>query len=413
MTSSRMDSHDFPPVLFLLNSVGYGGSEIKFVKLANTLAARGVSVTLAYLNPPTQLLATIDSRVAVVHLQRRGKLSLRALRRLLETIRARNVRTIVAVNLYPSLYARLAQRRLAPAPPRLLVSVNTTDVMTHKAALAMPLYRRVLRHADEVIFGAQIQRRIWAERYGVGAPGLRTRVIHNGVDTEHFRPQDRAPEGHAEAPEGGTGDPRDGRTSGPASRLIIGTVGRMRPEKAQLDLVRATAALRARDLDVGALIVGEGDERPRIEAEIARLHLDRHVALAGEARDVRPFLARMDVFVLTSAVETFSNAALEAMACGIPVVSAAVGGMSESLAFGGGFTYPPGNVAALVECLAQLLHDRGRRLRTGAAARRAAVEQFSWAGMVQRFIDVLAPGWTGAGEGAPWSSDSRPVATPR
>ncbi len=367
------DAQSFPPVLFLLSTAAYGGSEIRFVKLADTLAQQHACVTIAYLNPPAPLLATLDSRVEAVHLHRRGKLSLRALHRLVETIRARGIRTVMAVNLYPALYARLAQARLAPAPLRLLVSVNTTGVTTRKLALAMPLYRRVLRRADEVIFGAQAQRRIWAERYGVGGPRLPTRVIHNGVDTERFKPLQAA-----------------GRAANPVSGLVMGTVGRLRPEKMHLDLVRATAALRARGIDVGALIVGEGAERPRIEAEIARLQLDRHVALAGEARDVRPFLAGMDVFVLTSATETFSNAALEAMACGIPVVSAAVGGMPELLAFGGGCTYPPGDLAALIECLAPLLQDRGRRLRAGAAARQAALEHFSWQGMVQQFIDVLA-----------------------
>lgn len=383
------------PVLFLLNSAALGGSEIKFAKLANTLAQRNVSVTVAYLNPPEPLLATLDSRVSAVHLERRGKLSMRALRLLVRTIRSRDVRTVVAVNLYPSLYARIAQRLLAPAPPRIVASVNTTGVSTHKLALAMPLYRRVLRGADEVIFGAEVQRRIWAARYGIGAQGQRTRVIYNGVDTEHFRPF------------------RDG-ARGPAGQLVIGTVGQMRPEKAQLDLVRATAALRARGLDVNALIVGDGPERRRIEAEIARLHLDSHVELAGEARDVRPFLARMDVFVLTSAIETFSNAALEAMACAIPVVSAAVGGMGELLAFGGGLTYSrggeperngqperggqsqhgdpsePGDQPELVERLALLLQDPDRRRRMGAEARRAAVEQFSRTRMTDQFIDVLA-----------------------
>ncbi len=361
---------ELPPVLFLLNSLGVGGSEGKFVRLANALCGRGASVTLAYLNPPTPLLAAVDSRVAVVHLHRRGKFSIRALRALVGTIRSRGVQVVIAVNLYPALYVQLARRLLDSPRLRFLVSVNTTDVATRKLALAMPLYRSVLRRADEVIFGAESQRRLWRERYGIGGPGRGTRVIYNGVDADHFKPE----------------------RSTARSRPVIGTVGRMRPEKAQLDLVQATAALRHQGLDVSALIVGDGSERAAIEREIARLGLERHVTLAGETSEVRPFLARMDVFVLTSTgIETFSNAALEAMACGIPVVSAAIGGMAELLAFGGGIAYPPGDVAKLTACLAQLLEDRERRARMSRAARRAVLEHFSWNDTLEQFIEALAP----------------------
>jgi L-malate glycosyltransferase len=167
-------------------------------------------------------------------------------------------------------------------------------------------------------------------------------------------------------------------------------VGRMRPEKAHVLLVGAVAELRRRGLDVGALIVGDGPERARIEAEIARHDLQPHVHLAGATRDVRPWLAMMDVFVLTSiGVETFSNAALEAMASGLPVVSSAVGGMQELVAFGGGVTYRPGDVQELADHLEELLRDPRKRADMGQEARRATVEHFSWNGMVEAFSALL------------------------
>jgi glycosyltransferase involved in cell wall biosynthesis len=374
-----------PPVLFLLNSLTVGGSETKSVRMANALAARGADVTVAYLNPPEQLLAEIEPGVRSIHLHRQGKFSVRAWRSLVTAIRARSTPVVVAVNLYPALYAALARTWLGRDRFRLLMSVNTTDFIDRGHERRMLLYRRVLKRADTVIFGAETQRRLWRERYGIGrdepterrtgAPA--TTVLYNGVDTDWFR----APLEHDPA------RPRALRT-----RSIIGTVGRMRPEKAQTALVAATAALRAQGFDVGALIVGDGPERPRIVAEIARHGIADYVLLAGETRDVRPWLAQMDVFVLPSVgVETFSNAALEAMASGVPVVCSRVGGMEELIGYGGGISCAPGNVAELTSVLARLLSDETERRRLARAARRAAVERFGWDRMIDRFFSLAAP----------------------
>jgi len=359
-----------PPVLVLLNSLTIGGSETKSVRMANALAERGSDVTVAYLNPPEQLRPEISPLVRIVHLRRTGKFSLGALRRLMKTIRERGNPVVLSVNLYPSLYAAIARTLLGRDRFRLLMSVNTTEFQARKDARRMPLYRRVLRMADTVIFGAETQRKLWQQRYRIGSGGASTAVLYNGVDTDRFS----AP--CVERP-----------TSLLETKYVIGTVGKMRPEKAHVDLVAATAALRARGIDVGCVIVGDGTERPRIVEEIEQQGLSGFVQLVGETRDVRPHLAQMDVFALTStAVETFSNAALEAMACGVPVVCSRIGGMEELIGHGGGFSYTPGDVQELTTILARLLSDDLERARLSRAARHAAVEHFGWDRMVDRFV---------------------------
>lgn len=375
-----------PPVLVLLNSLTLGGSETKSVRMANALAERGSDVTVAYLNPPEQLRPEISPLVRVVHLRRSGKFSVGALRRLIATIRERENPVVLSVNLYPSLYAALARTWLGRDRFRLLMSVNTTEFQTRKDARRMPLYRRVLRVADTVIFGAEMQRKLWQQRYGIGAEagrhGATTAVLYNGVDTDRFS----APC----ADKGGVST-----ASRPAALLetkyIIGTVGKMRPEKAHVDLVAATAALRAQGLDVGCVIVGDGTERPRVVEEIEQQGLSGFVVLVGETRDVRPHLAQMDVFALTStSVETFSNAALEAMACGIPVVCSRVGGMEELIGYGGGISYTPGDVQELTAVLARVLSDDLERARLARSARHAAVEYFGWDRMIDRFVTLAS-----------------------
>jgi glycosyltransferase involved in cell wall biosynthesis len=360
-------------VLIVLSTLEIGGSEGKFVKFAGALAARGRKVTLAYMNPPLHLLPRIDPAVTVVPLHRRGRFSFRALCALIATIRRCDASAVIAVNLYASLYVALARlvRRF-----RFIASMNTTEFIDDRQARQMHLYRHVLRRADLIVFGAETQRRLWTQRYGLGGRGLHTTVLYNGVDADRFAP---------------VAEPSAARAL-PHVRYVIGTVGRLRPEKAHAHLIRVTAQLRASGLDVGALIVGGGSERAALEAEIRQCGLARHVVLAGETDDVRPYLAQMDLFVLPSiGVETFSNAVLEAMAMGIPVVSSTAGGMEELLRWGGGVTYAPGDLPRLCVLLAGLLDDAGRRSEMARMARQVALERFRWHHAVERLATLLDP----------------------
>lgn len=360
-------------VVFVMSSLTVGGSETKTVRLANSLAERGHVVTVAFLSEPRSLEEQLSSRVTLAYLDRRGKFSIAAARRLLDLLPSQGVVNLVAVNLYPTLYTWLATL-LMRRRTRLLASINTTEFVTTKEARQMALYRHVLRGFDTLIFGAELQREIWCRRYRLGSRKQRTTVLHNGVDTLHF-----APISGSERPVGL-----------PSTRYLIGTVGKMRVEKAHADLVHAAAELRRRGFDVGVVIVGDGPERARLEGEISRCSMSGYVALAGEMLDVRPFLRSLDVFVITSvAVETFSNAALEAMATGCALVTSDVGGMSEMLRSGGGVTYPPGRVDVLTERLAELLADDARLDQMGKRAREVVLREFSWESMVTRFASLL------------------------
>jgi glycosyltransferase involved in cell wall biosynthesis len=359
-------------VMFLLNSLRVGGSERKTVRLANALVAEKLPVAVAYLNPPESLLSQLHPAVAVMNLQRRGKFSLRALRQIAAIVRERDVDTVVAVNLYPGLYAVLARQLCREGHLRVVISVNTTDHGTLKEKLQMLLYRHVLQRADLVVFGAERQRTLWGSRYGLERTQARTTVLYNGIDTAAFSRAGLPPAARQD----------------PAGTVVLGTVGAFRSEKAQVHLVRAVHELIKRGFDVGAIIAGDGPRRPEIEGEIRRLGLAQRVRLPGEVQDVRQCLALMDIFVLPSvAVETFSNAVLEAMAMSCPIVSARIGGMEEMLQFGGGVLYPPGDLSALCDLLVPLVANAGTRRELGAQARRAAEEHFSLDRMLRDFTE--------------------------
>jgi glycosyltransferase involved in cell wall biosynthesis len=162
--------------------------------------------------------------------------------------------------------------------------------------------------------------------------------------------------------------PRDG---GP---LRIVSVARLRRPKDVLTLVRAVALLPPGG--ARATVVGDGPQRAEVADEIRRLGVDG-VDLVGERDDVPEMLAASDVFVLPTLSEGLPMSALEAMAAGLPVVAAAVGGVPELVDDGEtGLLVPPGRPDALAAALGRLAADRALARRLGAAGRRRAQARF-------------------------------------
>jgi glycosyltransferase involved in cell wall biosynthesis len=360
--------------LFLLNNLCIGGSERKTVRVVNAIHRRGHNIHLAWLNAPETLRHEITPGVPVVCLDRHGKFSWRTLRRLERYVREQGITCIICMNQYPLLYAKALRLVMGNAAPRCAVTINTTEFVSCKEAAQMALYSPLMRRADEIVFGCEYQLGLWVERYRL--PREKCRYIHNGVDSDYFSPN-----------AAGLQD-TDHRTTfglGPDD-FVVGTVGMFRPEKQQGDLIEAVARLRARGMSVFALIVGSGVKEAMLKKQAADAGVTKYVRFPGEMRDVRPALAAMDVFVSTSVSETFSNAAIEAMAMARPVVLSDVGGTRE-MAWEGvnGCLYPASDVGWLTAVLEGLAADRSAVRRMGEEARRIAVERFSFSRMVNEY----------------------------
>jgi L-malate glycosyltransferase len=157
-----------------------------------------------------------------------------------------------------------------------------------------------------------------------------------------------------------------------------------------VQLVEALAQLRGRGIPARAVFIGDGPMRAAIEARARALRLAGDVLIAGMQQDVRPLLAACDAVALCStAVETFSLAALEAMALGRPVVLSDIGGAAEMVRPGvEGLLFPAGDTAALVERLTALA-DESLRSPMGAAARETVLARFSESAMVDRYEALL------------------------
>ena len=168
----------------------------------------------------------------------------------------------------------------------------------------------------------------------------------------------------------------------------VGMVGNLRPVKDPALFVRAAARASAAHPEVTFQIAGEGELRPSLEQQVRELGLDGRFILPGATADVPGLLGQLDVAVLCSRSEGMSNAVLEYMAAGRPIVATAVGGNVELLEDGvTGLLVPSGDVVGLASAINRLLDDRALAARLGAAARRRSVERYSREAMVRRFED--------------------------
>lgn len=234
------------------------------------------------------------------------------------------------------------------------------------------MVRRMIRNADRIaVVSAEIRRQFVALD---AAAASKITVIHNGIDGEKFCP---SLELRSEIR----------RAIGWDDTVrVIGTVGRLAPEKGTEYFVRAANEIARADPRARFLIVGQGPERAALEA----LANPDAVRFAGNREDVAAWLNAMDVFVLTSLADAFPLAVLEAMACRLPVVASNVGGLPEIVVDGKtGLLVPPRDVGALARAMAGLLGNPERGRALGAAGRARVEQDFLLEQTARKMCEVL------------------------
>ncbi len=163
----------------------------------------------------------------------------------------------------------------------------------------------------------------------------------------------------------------------PPDRFCIGWVARMSAAKQPGDVLRTVRLLRDRGVDAALILVGDGPERARLEAQARMLDLVEGVHFVGFQNDVGPWFHAFDVLLLPSRSEGTPVSAIETLASGRPVVATDVGGTRDVVEDGvSGFIVPLGDVAAGAERLERLALDRELRDRMGAAGQARTLERY-------------------------------------
>ena len=184
------------------------------------------------------------------------------------------------------------------------------------------------------------------------------------------------------------------RWAKPGEKILV-HISNFRPVKRVDDVVEVFHRLRGR-FPVRLLMVGDGPERARVEQRCRQHGSCGEVSFIGNLPLVEEVLVNADLFLLPSESESFGLAALEALACKVPVIATRAGGIPEVIADGEcGLLYPVGDVEGMAEGAARLLADEPLRQSFGEAGRERAVERFGTTKVVAQYRalyeSVLAP----------------------
>jgi glycosyltransferase involved in cell wall biosynthesis len=172
----------------------------------------------------------------------------------------------------------------------------------------------------------------------------------------------------------------------PHDAFVVGWFGRMTAVKRTDDLLAAFTDLRERGIDALLLLVGDGDDRSRLEQHAHDRGVARSCLFLGYQEDVAPWYAICDVVVLTSASEGTPVTIIEALAAGRPVVATNVGGVSDVVDEGEtGFLVPPGDTSAVAERLEILARDADRRTTMGREGRTRMLRRYA----IERLVEDI------------------------
>jgi glycosyltransferase involved in cell wall biosynthesis len=349
------------PVAIALNSFDPGGTEHQMTELMCRLNRRRFAVHAVCLGDRGQLRERVrGAGIPIVEFPVRGLATVdtfRQMRRLARWCRRERIQVFQTSDFYANVFA-LPAAWLARVRVRL--GARRDLFIPERTPAQQRLQRVSYRFAHAVVTNSQAARARLLEE-GV-APG-RIHVVANGLDPRRFAPAGFREPGH-----------------------LIGMVANLRPGKGH-DVLLAALAQLAPDLPrVRLRVIGDGSRRTELQALAARLGIADRVEFRGHCTDVAAELAPLDVFAFASEMEASSNAVLEAMAAGLPVVATNVGGIPEAIEDGlTGLLVPPRDPQALADALRRLLTDPALAHALGRQARDTIESRFSFTRMASEF----------------------------
>lgn len=187
-------------------------------------------------------------------------------------------------------------------------------------------------------------------------------VIHNFIDTRRFHRLNKQHFKQALCPDG---------------EKVVAHVSNFRPVKRATDVVHVFKNLLQEGLKLKLLLVGDGPDRTQAQRAATEFGITEHIRFLGKQEPVEEILSIADVFMIPSGSETFGLAALEAMACEVPVVASDIGGLPELVIQGEtGFLCPLGDIEAFTKAAYKILTDDALHMKMSHAARDRAVKVF-------------------------------------
>lgn len=363
--SDHRDAQSTVPVCHVSMTLATGGLErllVDYSRLSDAARFQPRFVALEQLGPPADDIRNHGCAVDSLRFGEVGKLTM--LQQLAALLRDEQIRVVHTHNTYAHFYGAIAAK-MAGVP----VVVNTQHGLrcgqTWKHRLQFRIANRL---TQRIVAVSEDAARLCRE---VDPRSARKIIcLWNGIDLERFT------------------------YCGPrvdSDRLTAISVARLSPEKDFPTLLRATAQVVREVPQFRLLLVGDGVERPRLEALTDELGLRGHVEFLGERQDVPQLLATAGFFVSSSRIEGISLTLLEASAVGLPIVATAVGGNPEVVDDGRtGCLVPAEDAAALANAMTHMCRNRDAWMAMGELGRQRVEEHFEIRRMIRDYETLYA-----------------------
>ena len=209
------------------------------------------------------------------------------------------------------------------------------------------------------------------------APAKKIIVIPNGIRLKRFEPMESPHEARREL-------------GLPDTVKVVGIVANLTPAKSHRLLFDSFRRVLQTESQVFLLVVGDGHLRSELESYVQALGIEKRVRFLGFRSDLKRVIPAFDVGVSSSSVETFGNAIVQMMVCGIPVVSTDVGAISEIIHHGReGLLVPYGDAEALAEAILHLLHHEEEARAIGLRGQELARSRYSSKAMIEKLESLL------------------------
>ncbi len=353
----------------------YGGSGVVATELGIRLARRGHDVHFVSYEPPARFACAVEGlsfhevETSSYPLFRHPPYLLAMASKMAEVVESEDLDILHVHYAIPhTISASLAREIMGRRDLPIVTTLHGTDItIVGREPAYFKIVQFALRGSDGV---TAVSRWLAEETMRIFGHDGAIEVIPNFVDTERFRPE-------------AAGDAR-GHFARPGERLLV-HVSNFRPVKNAPDVVRVFARV-VKDTPARLLMVGDGPEVARTRETAKELGVIDRVRFLGETPDVARVLSCADIFLLPSSHESFGLAALEAMACAVPVIATNVGGIREVVAEGEtGLLFEPGDVEGMAAAASALLSDETRLGAMRKAARARAGGEFRPERVVPRY----------------------------
>ncbi len=373
-------------VLLVIPNFEIGGTEKRMRLLAFGLQSderyAPVVCSLSGDGPMGEIMREQGIPVEILH--KRGKVDPILVPQLMSIINTYDVKIVHGFMFAGNCWGRLAGR-LAGVP---VAFATEGSLPVWKSVIHRAIDHRLGGAGQGVVCNAEAVRQM-AVTQGALRPAT-VHVVPNGVDIDRFQPVDN----------GSKAEVRE-RLGLPNSTVLVGTVCRFDPNKDILGLIESFGLVARPDIDLVIVGGAKGDKEQRylktVKSAVESSDMRPRIYMVGQQSDIPMFLGAMDLYVQSSTREGLSNALMEAMACGLPVVATDVGGTGELVSHGStGFIVPPNDPIALARAMNELASDTESRSQMGEAGRKLVVDHYSSAAFLRRMTALYDTGLANA-----------------